>query len=63
MKDELGKQIFKELVRLRAKKYSFLKEYSDEEKKAKGTKKHVIKGKRKFQNYKNCKKQLKLKLK
>ena len=56
MKDELGKQIFKEHVRLRAKKYSFLKDYSDEEKKAKGTKKHVIKGKRKFQNYKNCKK-------
>ena len=38
MKDELGKQIFKELVRLRAKKYSFLKDYSDEEKKQKAQK-------------------------
>ena len=38
MKDELGKQIFKELVRLRAKKYSFLKEYMMKKKKQKAQK-------------------------
>ena len=54
MKDELGGQIMKEFVGLRAKTYSYLKDTNDEDKKAKGTKKCVIKRKLKFQNYKNC---------
>ena len=54
MKDELGGQIMKELVGLRAKTYSYLKDNNDEDKKAKGTRKCVIKRKRKFQDYKNC---------
>ena len=49
----------KEFVRvskslLRAKTYSYLKDNNDEDKKAKGTKKCVIKRRLKFQNYKNC---------
>ena len=54
MKDEFRGQIMKEFVRLRAKTYSYLKDNKDEEKKAKGTKKCVIKIKLKFQDYKNC---------
>ena len=54
MKDELGGQIMKEFVGLRAKTYSYLKDTNDEDKKAKGTKKCVIKRKLKFENYKNC---------
>ena len=54
MKDELGGQIMKEFVGLRAKTYSYLKDNNDENKKAKGTKKCVIKRKNKFQDYKNC---------
>ena len=54
MKDELGGQIMKELVGLRAKTYSYLKDNNDEDKKAKGTRKCVIKRKLKFQDYKNC---------
>ena len=38
-KDELGGQITKELVGLRAKTYSNFKDNSDKDKKAKGTKK------------------------
>ena len=38
---------------LHLKTYSYLKD-NDEGKKAKGTKKCVRKGKRKFQDYKNC---------
>ena len=45
MKDELGGQIMKEFVGLRAKKYSYLKDNNDEDKKAKGTKKCVKKRK------------------
>ena len=44
----------KEFVGLRAKTYSYLKENNDENEKAKGTKKCVIKRKLKFQGYKNC---------
>ena len=44
----------KEFVDLRAKTYSYLKEKNDENKKAKGTKKCVIKRELKFQDYKNC---------
>ena len=39
----------KEFVGLRAKTYSYLKDNNDEDKKAKGTKKCIIK--RKFQDY------------
>ena len=50
MKDELGGQIMKELVGLRVKTYSYLKENIDEDKrkKKKDTKKCVIKTKLKF---------------
>ena len=41
MKDKLSGQIMKEFVGWRAKTYSYLKENSDEDKKAKGTKKNV----------------------
>ena len=44
----------KQFVRLGAKTQSYLKDNNDEDKKAKGTKKCVIKRKLKFQNYKNC---------
>ena len=50
MKDELGRKIMKEFIGLIAKTYS----YSSADKKAKGTKKYVIKRKLKFENYKNC---------
>ena len=45
MKDELGGQIRKEFVGLRAKTYSFLKDNNDEDKKAKDTQNSVIKRK------------------
>ena len=54
MKDELGGQIMKEFVRLRLKTQSYLKDNNDEDKKAKGTEKCVIKRKLKFQDFKNC---------
>ena len=54
MKDELGRKIMTKFVRLRAKTYSYLIEGGSEDKKAKGTKKCVIKRKLKFENYKNC---------
>ena len=54
MKDGLGGQIIKEVVRLRAKTYSCLKDNNKEGKKAKDTKKCVIKRKPKFEDYKNC---------
>ena len=43
-----------ELVRLWRKTHSYLKDNNNEDKKAKGTKKCVIKRKLKFQDYKNC---------
>ena len=45
MKDELGGQIMKKFVGLRAKTNCYLKDNNDEDKKAKGTKKCVIKRK------------------
>ena len=54
MKDELGGQIMKECIGLRVKTYTYLKGNNDEDKKAKGIKKCVIKRKLKFQDYKNC---------
>ena len=54
MKNELGGQIMKEFVGLRAKRYSYLKDNNDTDKKAKDTKKCIIKRKLKFQDYENC---------
>ena len=54
IKDELGGKTMIEFVGLRAKTYSYLIDDDSEGKKAKGTKKFVIKGKLKFENYKNC---------
>ena len=54
MKNELGGQIMKDFVGLRTKTYSCLKDNNDEDIKAKGTKKCVLKRKLKFEDYKNC---------
>ena len=54
MKDELSRQIMTKFVRLRAKTYSYLIDYSSEDKKARDTKKCLIKRELKFENYKNC---------
>ena len=54
MEDELDGKIMIKFVRLRAKTYSYLTDDGSEDKKAKGTKKHIIKRKIKFENYKNC---------
>ena len=47
-------KIMTKFVGLRAKTYSYLIDEGSENKKAKGTKKCVIKRKFKFENYKNC---------
>ena len=54
MKNELSGKIVKEVVELRAKTYSYLIDDGSEDKKAKGTKKCVVKRKLKFEDYKNC---------
>ena len=54
MKDELGGKIITEFVTLRPKTYSHLTDDGKEDKKAKGTKKCVIKRMIKFDDYKNC---------
>ena len=54
MKDELGGKIIIEFVNLRPKTYSFLTDDGKEDKKAKGTKKCVIKKMIKFNDYKKC---------
>ena len=54
MKDELGGKIITEFVTLRPKSYSYLIDDGKEDKKAKGTKKCVIKRMIKFDDYKNC---------
>ena len=54
MKDELGGKIITEFVTLRPKTYSYLINDCKEDKKAKGTKKCVIKRMIKFNDYKNC---------
>ena len=54
MKDELGGKIITELVGLRVKTYSYLVDDDCEAKKAKGTKKCVIKRILRFQDYKIC---------
>ena len=54
MKDELGSKIIMEFVTLRPKTYSYLTDDGKQDKKAKGTKKCVIKRMIKFDDYKNC---------
>ena len=54
MDDELGRKITIKFVGLRADIYSYLIDDGSEDKKAKGTKKYVIKRKLKLENYKNC---------
>ena len=59
MKDELNGRIMKEFVALRPKTYAYqIGDYEDDNdghvKKAKGTKKYVIKRVLKFNDYKNC---------
>ena len=54
MKEELGGRIIREFVALRPKTYSYLTDDCKENKKAKGTKKCVIKRMIKFDDYKKC---------
>ena len=54
MKDELGGGIITEFVALRPKTYSYMTDEFIEMKKAKGTKKCVIKKMLKFEDYKKC---------
>ena len=54
MKDELGGKIITEFVTLRPKTYSLLTDDGKEDKKAKGTKKCIIKKMIKFNDYKKC---------
>ena len=54
MKDELGGTIMTEYVALRPKTFSYLTDDCEEDKKAKGTKKCVIKRRLKFNDYKDC---------
>ena len=54
MKDELGGKIITEFVSLRPKTYSYLTDDGKDDKKAKGTKKCVIKKMIKFNDYKKC---------
>ena len=54
MKDELGGKIITEFITLRPKTYSYLTDDGKEDKKAKGTKKCVLKKMIKFNDYKKC---------
>ena len=54
MKDELGRKIITEFITLRPKTYSFLTYDGKEDKKAKGTKKCVIRKMIKFNDYRKC---------
>ena len=54
MKDKLGGKIITEFVALRTKTYSYLTDVCKEDKRAKGTKKCVIKRVIKFNDYKDC---------
>ena len=54
MKDELGGKIMTEFAALRPKTYSYLMDGGGSDKKAKGTKKCVIKRRLKFNDYKVC---------
>ena len=52
--DELGGKIMKEFVAFRAKTYAYLIDDGSEKKKAKGTKKCIIKRRLMFKNYADC---------
>ena len=54
MKDKLGGRVITDFVALRPKTYAYLTDDCKEDKKAKGTKKCVIKRMIKFDDYKNC---------
>ena len=54
IKDELGGKIMTQFVALRPKTYSCLTDDCKEDKKAKGTKKCVIKRRLRFNDYKDC---------
>ena len=54
MKNEFGGKIKTEFAALRPKTYNYLTVNKGENKKAKGTKKCVIKRKLKFEDYKHC---------
>ena len=54
MKDELAGKIMTESAALRPKTYSYLMNDGNSDRKAKGTKKCVIKRVLKFNDYKNC---------
>ena len=54
MKDDLGGKIIMEFITLRPKTYSYLIDDCKKDKKAKGTKKRVIKRMIKFNDYKKC---------
>ena len=54
IKDQLGRKIMTKFVGLRAKTYIYLIDDGSEDKKAKYTKKCVMKRKLTFENYKNC---------
>ena len=54
MKDRLGRKFMTEFVALRTKKYSYLTDDVNNDKKGKGTKKCVIKRILKFNIYTNC---------
>ena len=54
MKDELGGEIITEFIALRSKTYSYLTDNDKIDKKAKGTKKCIIKKMIKFDVYKKC---------
>ena len=54
MKDELGGRIMTAFFTLRPKAYTYLIDDGKEDKKAKGTKKCVIKRMSKFDDYKKC---------
>ena len=60
MKDESGGKIMKEFAASTAKTYSYLADKNSQDKKAKETKKCVIKGKHKFEDYKNYLKAIEL---
>ena len=54
MKDEFGGDIIREFVALRPKAYLYITNYCIEMKKAKGTKKYVVKKMLRFEDYKKC---------
>ena len=54
MKNELGVTIITKFIGLRAKSYSYLIDGGTEDKKAKDTKRCLIKRKLKIENYKDC---------